>query len=750
MNITFKTADNKLGIVTIYGVNIDGVSVQGVTLQTDSATQLYKEVLYTIGSIDLLVSDNAVYSANLYGCSVTISVDNDVIFRGYICQSLQNSGYNYEIERVNIQVCDELTWQKSRKYTYNMQGTIRDVIAHICDIINVSAEVEESYYLNVNDTQVAPIDTYININAMLTEDKDLTITDVLESICRWLNVTAFVYYSGGVGVLRFASWSNKDTCKVSTYDGEWQDTTQDIKECNNNISRADTTVSTIDAYKQASIKCEYKQSENKSSDDSITVVNSEVWETWNTYNFYNGVKPVSYVEADSYKELNMAYYNYYGVDNGNDVTISDKALTEYNIGAYCSYINDETISGNVGAISMYCGAEVVGAYGDDTSQIPSDVDFKNGILLYGVGMVWRANVRDYNIAGIPIYNKPLFSKTYNINQVFSLPKKYHQYCGGIGLIKCSVRLMADIYDGYYAVYKNENKVNGVLPSIPVIVKMYVDAKHTHIVLPDIDGNTIIETQTDEKGTYFNQTTYIRLEELTEATAVYNDDINATTPSLYRLNDAITIHVLHGHNGAFRIPDKTFVERIELIFHTPTYYTDSLAHPEAYVDFAHMWISNLSLDIIDSSTNQNNSVVNTDTEYIWLNESKYITDDEYNETADICSYDGKSGGYNVPMIWGVVDEYNKDGSIISIPSAYVVKSSAVVNAEGETISPEEVRLASIAEQYKQPTMSITATVKGVVDIRTKYIDPISGKTLYCVGCEYDVVNNESIINVVEVI
>lgn len=746
MIIEFYNASNEPCYIDIPQLTLSGdIDIVSVNIQTDSTSEIYTPIMYGVGTISLVTSDNSVYTQSLYGMECIITTPN-MTYIGVICSQLNNAEYNYDAEIVELQICNQLTWAKSQVYAGPMEGTIYDIIGWWCNKYSVKACIDDNYSIVIGDEVISPLSTYVNLRAMIREDADIMESDVLESLCSWLNITMIIESDTLHGI----SWNSTDVSMyVHNYDGNnWIDSTISHVVITPQRARTASRVSMIDPLKSASITCEYK-SGTMSDDSAKTIVAEDKSDQWWTLGVYDDVRPVSYVDVESLKRDDSVYYTYYSSDDGDNVAISDASLTELSFSELVTDYDDSTniYSGYVGAIDMYSGAQVIGQYGD-SNMYPTDVKYTEGILLYGVGMVWRANVRDYITPGIDVITRPLITRTYNIGQIYNANDSVssHWYCGGIGLLSCNMRLMEDVWDSYYAVYENSKEVDGELPSLRCEVKIYLDPQHTSVVFPSWTTDTeIMPTTTDDTGTYITQYTYLRI--TPEDRDVYNKDLINNAPQMMRLQDAITVHYNNSDNGIFRIPDKVYVDKIVITIYTPSYYTTgTMEAPDGYVDFAHIFITNLKLSIVDKLTGSV-SAIDTDTKYVWVNDQPNISGDEVSESPTLCSYDGKSGGYNVPIRW-INIPYVHDGVTFNIPSAIEAQSNAT-SIDGESLHPEEVRLLSIARQYETPTFVLNTTIIGSATARAWYNDVTTGLTLRCMGNSYDICSDESNVNLVNI-
>lgn len=203
----FKDINENLYTVNIITDN-DSSTTKTVTLGTTpfvtevetSEEHLYKPVKYSMATVRMINDDYSfdLYSAEAQENKVTLTdKDNVIRWIGYTTPNLYSQGYENEVEEIEIECIDALA--TLQYYKYERIGDITNRIVCVIDVINSiisKCNAYTTYYIS-NATQYSSIATeclpsrlYISEQNFFDEDDEpMTMQEVLEEICQYLNVT---------------------------------------------------------------------------------------------------------------------------------------------------------------------------------------------------------------------------------------------------------------------------------------------------------------------------------------------------------------------------------------------------------------------------------------------------------------------------------------------------------------------------------------------------------------------------------
>ena len=705
MIIEFKNIENSSGYIDIDDIDIIGdVSVQSINIQIDKATDnIFTPVLYRIGSITLAVSDNNIYTIDLYGKKITIYIadnnENKLLFRGYICQQAQNNDFNYHIESVNIQICDELTWAKSKLYQGIKYGTFRDILSYIID------EVYSNGILFVEDTfryngSVTSLETLVSIS--IKDNEDVYITDVLERIMQYMCITAIPIDN----VLYCVNLSNLDKLAGELYNGDvWQSYNIQRDIIPYTPARTGVTVSMLDPKKSAKITAKF--------------------DTWKMTEPQTDELKKEYLKLD-YHAVNIAvlqslatktdteYYLYDCQDKGDYAPSTEDPIINYNTAIKGSAnlvtsdlqpaVNGSICTYKAGCIHTFSASQEI----EEVSADPKgDENFTEGLLLFGLRGMCIRNVSDDWRKYYPMYHKTIIINTTftkDASLIYTLQMSWQKWREETFKVD---------YQG-----QTISGVNFKYPRLLYRIKT--------------DNNTYISRQESEEkvenlnmiGKEYDNTWSVIKPKNAKYPNNYNDVLNLSFDDFWSVADSLGNTII--------LPKNIYIHSIEVVFlwaNQPKYMDDSFRY-DSFV------ASNIFATETWKFDKLNTDNGDTDTEYIWTNDYPQISGDDMTEEAHFPSYDNKNEANNIAY-------YRSDNGIN-------VVSNICTGAMGDNLHPEEYRLKMYQRQYSLPRFQMTGQIYGQPNINVLIKEPITQKKLRVIGYDYDVLENVSNVNLVEVV
>lgn len=203
---TFKDINDNQYTVHIT-TNGDSSVTKTVTLGTTpflteietSEAHIYKPCKYSSATIKMLSDD---YSFDLYSSTAQqnkvqlINHQGTVKWIGYTTPNLYSQGYENEVEEIEIEAIDALSTLQYYKYK-PLSGTKNIVrIIDIIDMLISKCNAYSKYYisnatqLNSTTNECLSNNLYISEQNFFDEDDEaMTLQEVLEEICKYLNVT---------------------------------------------------------------------------------------------------------------------------------------------------------------------------------------------------------------------------------------------------------------------------------------------------------------------------------------------------------------------------------------------------------------------------------------------------------------------------------------------------------------------------------------------------------------------------------
>lgn len=205
----FKDINENLYTVNIVTDN-DSSTTKTVTLGTTpfvtevetSEEHLYKPVKYSSATVRMINDDYSfdLYSAEAQENKVTfIDKDNVIRWIGYTTPNLYSQGYENEVEEIEIECIDALATLQYYKYK-PISGTKE--IVYFTDLINhILSKCNAYTKFYISDNTQSEYHSYYGESCLITQlfiseqdffdedDEPMTFQEVLEEICKYLNVT---------------------------------------------------------------------------------------------------------------------------------------------------------------------------------------------------------------------------------------------------------------------------------------------------------------------------------------------------------------------------------------------------------------------------------------------------------------------------------------------------------------------------------------------------------------------------------
>ena len=191
----------------LYTLEIGSGEVQNITLSATpfiteletSDSHLYKPCKYSSATIGMITDDYKfdLYSSTAQQNKVVLSSASGIVWVGYVTPNLYSQGYENELEEIEVEAIDALSTLQYYKYT--TIGGKKDIVS-FTQIINhllSKCNAYTSFFISDN-TQIdsasnlcLPSKMYISEQNFFDEDDEpMTMQEVLEEVCKYLNVTA--------------------------------------------------------------------------------------------------------------------------------------------------------------------------------------------------------------------------------------------------------------------------------------------------------------------------------------------------------------------------------------------------------------------------------------------------------------------------------------------------------------------------------------------------------------------------------
>ena len=191
----------------LYTLEIGSGEVQNITLSATpfiteletSDSHLYKPCKYSSATIGMITDDYKfdLYSSTAQQNKVVLSNADGIVWVGYVTPNLYSQGYENELEEIEVEAIDALSTLQYYKYT--TIGSKKDIVSftqiinHLLSKCNAysSFYISDNTQLNATSDFCLPSKMYISEQNFFDEDDEpMTMQEVLEEVCKYLNVTA--------------------------------------------------------------------------------------------------------------------------------------------------------------------------------------------------------------------------------------------------------------------------------------------------------------------------------------------------------------------------------------------------------------------------------------------------------------------------------------------------------------------------------------------------------------------------------
>ena len=191
----------------LYTLEIGSGEVQNITLSATpfiteletSDSHLYKPCKYSSATIGMITDDYKfdLYSSTAQQNKVVLSSASGIVWVGYVTPNLYSQGYENELEEIEVEAIDALSTLQYYKYT-TIGGKknivlFTQIINHLLGKCNAysSFYISDNTQLNATSDFCLPSKMYISEQNFFDEDDEpMTMQEVLEEVCKYLNVTA--------------------------------------------------------------------------------------------------------------------------------------------------------------------------------------------------------------------------------------------------------------------------------------------------------------------------------------------------------------------------------------------------------------------------------------------------------------------------------------------------------------------------------------------------------------------------------
>ena len=383
----------------LYKVNIitdnDSTTTKTVTLGTTpfvteietSEEHLYKPVKYSSATIRMINDDYSfdLYCAEAQENKVTL-VDKDNVIRwiGYTTPNLYSQGYENEVEEIEIECIDALATLQYYKY-HPIKDNKKNIVSFI-DIIDYllgKCNVYTTYYISNNTDLPTTFSKclfnylYISEQNFFDEDNEpMTMQEVLEEICKYLNVTCIADGTSVYFLDYDAIKNNINTYYQFTVGNTTSSTLVTLSQFNE-IDGSDY----VENGGQISLDNVYNRVAVKDSLYSFKPVIPELFGSglirYMMFDFNMNMIPYQEFIIDS-KEADGKYkcfFKYYNHENYKTYYYDKKTLTET---VPLGVVNYLTTQNNVGATILRHYHEKI----ENESDIINSIEWKDYILLH--------------------------------------------------------------------------------------------------------------------------------------------------------------------------------------------------------------------------------------------------------------------------------------------------------------------------------------------------------------------------------
>lgn len=198
----FYDINNKLYTLEIGSGQAQPITLSSTPFVTEIETSdehLYKPCKYSSATIGIIANDYMfdLYSSTAQQNKVTLSDGNGVVWVGYVTPNLYSQGYENEFEEIEIEAIDALSTLQYYKYvpvgSKKEIVSFIDIINHLLGKCNAYSEfyISDTTQYNATANECLASKTYISEQNFFDEDDEpMSMQEVLEEICQYLNLTA--------------------------------------------------------------------------------------------------------------------------------------------------------------------------------------------------------------------------------------------------------------------------------------------------------------------------------------------------------------------------------------------------------------------------------------------------------------------------------------------------------------------------------------------------------------------------------
>lgn len=241
-----------------------------ITIESDS-DDLFSPIKSRSCTINMVSEDYYfdMYSSTAQGTSVTVTNDdnNQVVFRGYLTPNIYDQEFNY-INEISLEAIEALSTLEYYKYEFNtplivtMYSILKNILYTKCGYNKLYfhrdlklSSTDTSYLLNqlyLHEMNFADDDgKWRKINGVLSYDGEKwTLKELLEEICKYLNVSCCVY-NDNIYFVNYSALKNNinewdvynftnDTTSRTTISDTQNVTLDSYKDDGNSVSLSDT------------------------------------------------------------------------------------------------------------------------------------------------------------------------------------------------------------------------------------------------------------------------------------------------------------------------------------------------------------------------------------------------------------------------------------------------------------------------------------------------------------------------------
>lgn len=686
---TFKDINDNQYTVHIT-TNGDSSVTKTVTLGTTpflteietSESHIYKPCKYSSATIKMLSDD---YSFDLYSSTAQqnkvqlINHQGTVKWIGYTTPNLYSMGYENEVEEIEIEAIDALSTLQYYKYK-PLSGTKNIVrIIDIIDMLISKCNAYSRYYISDSTQLSSTANNCLSTKLYISEqnffdedDKPFTLQEVLEEICRYLNVTCVadgtsVYFmdydaiKNGINTYYQFTVGSKSSSLVTL-------------EQSHSIDGSDYVLN----GGQLSLDNVYNKAIVKDSLYSFDSVIPSIWDDkhlvlYMTMDFGNNWQYYQEIEEEHSKlGKHKCFFKYYSNKN------------------YKSFYYDKNLNStttpfivNYGATQLYVGATIVRACFkkvDTFDDVINDVNFSDYLLLH---------THDTNTTKLPAYE-------YGNVEFVKLPLDLKDDLG-IKLFEIEVNNANPSFIGGKNVFL---LIQGTYIYMDRESEMYIPQGYTNKDDDFYEANLWIKAKLEFGGYYWNGDSWQTTECCFKLPFDNNNQTEHCINQSFQTKNTVTYNMGIDEDG-YAIPmpsDNIFTGKPKFTLYAP-HRLDNSYRCDA------VWLQNFDIKAkiatYDIGVNKD-----SDTEYSNVINTEYVNEmDE--QDFKICTYDNKECNYSAVAYY--------DGS------KYSYLDNVYNKGTKQTCRCEEQLIYRLVTQYSTPSAIINVNLKNNIKLYATVTD-----------------------------